>query len=215
MSDRTTRVRDLVPSIILTVLSMIQALALELYWSHLEQAEFLWAGGWVALVGWLQFTAMFLGILLIWLLYVSYVLRFHWLPTLEDTVVPFLIGLMEFGMIDMTHPALVGPWLLLLAAVFVIAVFTSHTINRRARQDPDNDYFFSQYDPAGLRDYKESAATVAGLAVLGTLLWLYPGMHALAVLALALTIVALGYQYLQTRRFWLHSVAVSVRENES
>jgi len=209
MSDRITRVRSLIPTIILTVLSMIQALALELYWNQLVASEFLWSGGWTACVGWLQFTAMFLGILLIWLLYVSFVLRFDWLPSLEDTLVPFFIGLMEFGMIDMTHPDLIGPWLLLLASVFVVAVFTSHTIMRRARLDPDNDYFFSQYDPAGLRDYKESAATVTGMAVLGALLWLFPNMHALAILALLLTIVALGYQYLQARRFWLHAVTVS------
>lgn len=208
MSERTNRVRSLVPTIILTVLSMIQALALELYWNQLVQSEFLWSGGWIALVGWLQFGTMFFGILLIWLLYVSFVLRFNWLPSLEDTLVPFLIGLMEFAMIDMTRPVLVGPWLLLLAALFVVTVLTSHTIYRRARSDPSNEYFFSQFDPSTWRDYRESAATVAGMALLGTLLWLYPGLHALAVLAMLLAMVALGYQYLQARRFWLHSLSV-------
>jgi hypothetical protein len=212
MSDQANRVRNLMPTIILTVLSMIQALALELYWNQLVEADFLWTGGWIAVVGWLQFAAMFFGIMLIWLLYVSLVLRFNWLPSLEDTLVPFLIGLLEFGLIDLTHPDLVGPWLMLFAAVFVVAVFTTHTINRRARSDPDNNYFFSQYDPTGWRDYRESAATVLSMGLLGTILWQYPGLHWLAILALLLTMVALGYQYLQARRFWLHSVGMEEQQ---
>ena len=208
MSDRANRVRNLVPTIILTVLSMIQALALELYWNQLVEADFLWTGGWIAVVGWLQFATMFFGIMLIWLLYVSLVLRFNWLPSLEDTLVPFFIGLLEFGLIDLTHPDLVGPWLMLLAAVFLVAIFTSHTINRRARSDPDNNYFFSQYNPTGWRDYRESAATVLSMGLFGTLLWLNPGVYWLAILALLVAIAALGYQYLQARRFWLHSVGM-------
>lgn len=206
MKERVTRVRGLVPSIILTVLSMIQALALELYWTKLVESDFLWTAGWLAAVGWLQFAAMFFGILLIWLLYVSLMLRFNWLPSLEDTLVPFLIGLLEFALVDLTHPDFIGPWLLVLASIFVVAVFTSHTIMRRARSDPENDYFFSQYDPSGLKDYRESAITVVTLGVLGTVLWLNPGMRGLAVVALLLTLVAMGYQYLQARRFWLHSL---------
>ncbi|NQX88414.1 MAG: hypothetical protein HRT77_07100 [Halioglobus sp.] len=209
MSDRIKRVRRLMPTIILTVLSMIQALALELYWSQLVEAEYLWAGDWIALIGWLQFAAMFFGILLIWLLYVSFVLRFNWLPSLEDTLVPFLIGLMEFGLIGLTHPDLIGPWMMLLAALFVVAVFISHTITRRARQDISNAYFFSQFDPAGIRDYRESAITAIGMASFGAILWRYPQLQMLAALALLLTMAALGYQYLQARRFWLHSLEVN------
>lgn len=213
MRERVNRVRGLIPSIILTVLSMIQALALELYWTKLIEADFLWSANWLALVGWLQFTSMFFGILLIWLLYVSLMLRFNWLPSLEDTLVPFLIGLLEFALIDLTHPDLIGPWLLVLAVIFTVAVFTSHTISRRARTDPENDYFFSRYDPAGLKDYRESGITVVTLGVLGVILWLYPDMRLLAVVALLLTLVAMGYQYLQARRFWLHSLREGTAED--
>ncbi len=38
------------PSVMLTVLSMIQAL--ELLWTRVMESEFLWLGGWDALVGW-------------------------------------------------------------------------------------------------------------------------------------------------------------------
>jgi hypothetical protein len=53
-----------------------QALALELYWNCFQESEFLWLGGWDALIGWLQMLVMPGGILLIWLLYESLVLRF-------------------------------------------------------------------------------------------------------------------------------------------
>ena len=206
MNEQVERVRKLVPSIILTVLSMIQAIALELYWGKLVASEFLWTGGWIALVGWLQFIALFFGILLIWLLYVSPMLRFHWMPSLEDTLAPFLIGLLEFALIDLTHPSLTGPWLLILAMIFTTAVFTSHTISRRARSDSANDYFFSQQDSAAPTDYRESGITIASLVLLGALLWIFPHAYWLASLALLLTLIGMSYQYVEARRFWLHSI---------
>lgn len=52
-------------------------------------------GGLDAVVDWLQLLVMLEGILLIQVFYVSFVLRFTWLPSLEDTLIPFLIGLLE------------------------------------------------------------------------------------------------------------------------
>ena len=101
MQKNTDRAKDLLPTIILTILSMIQALALELFWSRIEDSLFLWQGGLDAIIGWLQLLVMLAGILLIWVFYVSFVLRFTWLPSMEDTLIPFLIGLLEFAMIDL------------------------------------------------------------------------------------------------------------------
>ena len=117
MQNNTERAKDLLPSILLTILSMIQALALELFWSKIEDADFLWNGGVGAVIGWLQLAVMLLGMLLIWVFYVSFVLRFTWLPSLEDTLIPFLIGLLEFAMIDLMRPGLLAVWFVLLGAV--------------------------------------------------------------------------------------------------
>ena len=89
MQDTLKRARELLPAIIITVLSMIQALALELYWSRFQEAEQLWLGGAAAAIGWLQFALILLGIIAIWLLYVSLMLRFTWIPSMADTTVPF------------------------------------------------------------------------------------------------------------------------------
>ncbi len=99
MKNNIERAKELLPSIILTILSMVQALALELFWSRIEGSDFLWQGGLTAVAGWLQLTAMLVGMLLIWVLYVSFVLRFSWLPALEDTLIPFVIGLLELSLI--------------------------------------------------------------------------------------------------------------------
>ena len=48
------RARNLLPSIVITVLSMIQAIALELFWGKVVDAGFLWEGSWDSMIGWLQ-----------------------------------------------------------------------------------------------------------------------------------------------------------------
>ena len=60
------RAREMLPVIVITVLSMIQALALELFWTQFRGSDFLWQGGPQALVGWLQFTLLLVGIKLTW-----------------------------------------------------------------------------------------------------------------------------------------------------
>ena len=68
MDRNQERARELLPAIIITVLSMIQALALEIYWTKIGESEFLWQGGWEAAIGWMQLLVVFLGMLLIWTL---------------------------------------------------------------------------------------------------------------------------------------------------
>ena len=206
MKENIQRARDLVPSLMLTVLSMIQALALEMYWSRIGESAFLWSGGWEAVIGWMQVVALFLGILLIWVLYVSFVLRFTWLPTLEDTLVPFLIGVLEFAMIDMLDPHRLGPWMLLLGAVFGLATLTAHVTMRRARVEPENAYFFDRVPPATWRDYLRSALTVMFLWLLGIVLWVVDFQPYLALAALLCALATLIGQYYQARKYWMHSL---------
>jgi hypothetical protein len=206
MRKNIERARDLVPAMMLTVLSMIQALALELYWSKIGSSPFLWAGGWEAVIGWLQLLAMFMGILLIWVLYVSFVLRFTWLPSMEDTLVPFLIGALEFAMVDTLDPQLLGPWMLLLCAVFALAIFTSHTTMRRARREVENAYFFDSVGPASWRDFLGSAITLSVLGLFGVALMIIGFNPYLALAALSVAITALALQYVQARKYWMHSL---------
>lgn len=206
MDRNQERARQLLPAIIITVLSMIQALALEIYWTKIGESQFLWLGGWEAAIGWLQLVVMFLGMLLIWILYISVVLRFSWIPSMEDTLIPFYIGLLEFVMIDLMGPGYIGPWFLLLAATFSVSTWANHMAMKQARGDPANDYFFNDYAAANWRDYIGSIVVISTLAAFGAILWIYDDSHVLAIVAMMFAIIAVARQFVQARRYWMHSM---------
>ncbi|MCZ6828884.1 MAG: hypothetical protein O7F73_04745 [Gammaproteobacteria bacterium] len=184
---------------------MIQALALELFWNRFQSSEYLWQGGWTAAIDGLQLTVMLLGILQIWLFYISLMLRFSWLPSMADTLVPFGIGLLEFSMIDLMGPATLGPWFIGLGALFGICIGVTHLAHRRARRDPANDYFFSKVAPAGWKDYLASIAVVTILLLFGAALWQTGNRTWLPLIALLFGVLALAYQLLLTKRYWIHT----------
>ena len=214
MDHNIQRARDLLPAIVITVLSMIQALALELFWTRFQESDYLWQGGWDATLGWLQLAVMLLGILQIWLFYVGLILRFSWLPTMADTLVPFAIGLLEFSMIDLMGPTMLGPWFISLATVFGICIFVTHMAHRRARSDPANDYFFNQVAPANWQDYRGSIATIAILLLFGAVIWQTGNRTWLPLGALLFGLVALVYQLLMQQRYWMHSLVQEKPDSE-
>lgn len=203
MEQNVERARDLLPSIVITVLSMIQALALELYWNGMQESEFLWQGGWTAALGWLQLVVMLLGMVQIWLFYVSLMLRFSWLPTMEDTLLPFIIGLLEFSMIDLMGPERLHLWFLALAAVFTIMVGASHVAFRRARQDPANDYYFQSKPVAMWQDYLASVVVIFALVMFAALIWISGSRTAVPLVALLFALAALFYQMAVTHGQWM------------
>ena len=125
---------------------------------------------------------------------------------MEVTLVPFLIGALEFAMVDTLDPQLLGPWMLLLCAVFVLAIFTSHKTMRRARREPENAYFFDSVGPATWRDFRGSAIILGVLAMFGIVLTITGFNPYLALAALLAAITSLGLQYFQARKYWMHSL---------
>jgi hypothetical protein len=203
MDDTLKRARELLPAIIITVLSMIQALALELFWSRFQDADYLWLGGPAALIGWLQFGLLLLGIVEIWLLYVSLMLRFSWIPSMADTTVPFAIGLLEFAMIDLMGPDTIAPWFVILGLLFGIALTTTRLSLRKARRDPANSWFFSHIPPANWRDHLADSTVVVALLLLGALLWWLEPTTWLTVGSLFYAVLVMAWQLVVTHRYWL------------
>ena len=202
MESTRRRAREMLPAIIITVLSMIQALALELFWSRLQDSDYLWLGGTDALVGWLQFAVLLLGIVEIWLLYISLMLRFSWLPSMADTTVPFLIGLMEFALIDMIGPGDVGPWFVLLGMLFGVVLAMTRVSLRKARNDPENHWFFSEVPPQNWLDRLLDMGVVLLLVTLGVLLWFTQLGAWLAIGSLVIALLALVWQMTVTWYYW-------------
>lgn len=122
------RATELLPQILLTLLSIIQALALELLWGRIFESDYLFEGGLTAVAGWLQFSAVTIGIVLIWLTYTGQVMRFIWVPRTRDSIFPFAIGLLEFTLIESAGPAHPVAWLVWMAVVFALATFVSNDI---------------------------------------------------------------------------------------
>ena len=202
MKGREDRARELLPAIVITVLSMIQALALELFWGKIRETDLAVLEGWNAAIHWLQLAVMFLGMLQIWLFYVSLVLRLSWLPTMEDTIIPFAIGLLEFSMIDMLGTDRLATWFFTLAALFAISMGASHVAFRRARQDPENADYFRDAAPSSWRDYLVSMVVVTLLALFGLVLWLTSNREAIALTAMLFALAAIAYQLSVSHRRW-------------
>ncbi|MFP6814519.1 MAG: hypothetical protein VB949_02455 [Pseudomonadales bacterium] len=184
----------------------MQALALELIWSHLHEVDYLFEVSLTAAIAWLQIGATLLGIVLIWVIYSGNVMRFRWVPATADSVFPYFIGLAEFMLIETLGPDKIGVWLLLMALVFVMMNWVSYKTMVMARQDSDNDAYFGRMGPAQLRDFYPGIAIVSGLTLAGGYILASGDTGVFAMLALLATIAALSWQFRQAAMFWALSV---------
>jgi hypothetical protein len=206
VNEMRDRAKEHFPTVLLTLLSIVQALALELLWSHLREAPYLFEPSLIAAISWLQIFATFLGLVLIWVVYANHVMRFRWVPVTSDSVYPFFIGLIEFMLIESLGPDEIGLWFLFLAFIFGMMTWVSHANMRRARMDSDNEAFFSRFEPAQLRDFYPVIAIVCALALVGTYLLISKNQGLPAMLALLVTTAMLGWQFFTAARFWKSTV---------
>lgn len=202
-----TRAKDQLPTVLLTLLSIVQAFSLELVWAHVMTQDVLYYLSFESVLAWIQILATFLGVLVIWLIYASLVMRFRWVPSTSDSVFPFIIGIIEFALIAALGAELLWRWFLILALIFVVMAWVSHVTLRRAREDGDNDSFFSQVNRAGWKDYLFVIWGSGAFFIVGIYLSMSgdPGWIALLALVVATTVLAL--QMYSTDVFWRRSMA--------
>ena len=206
MKTIRNRARERLPSVLLTLLSIVQALALEFLWSHIRDTDYLFAWSQIAVLSWLQITATFIGIVLIWLVYASTAMRFRWVPTTSDSVYPFIIGLLQFMLIENLGPDTVGRWLICMAVIFGSMSWVTHMTMRRARLDGDNDEFFSTLAPATLRDFYPAIGAVGGLTLVGLHLETSGDLGMIAMIAVVAANLVLIWQLFMAAHFWDLSV---------
>ena len=207
MDSIRNRAIDQFPMVLLTLLSIVQALALEFLWDHLRHRPDLYDFSWIAFLGWLQIAASLMGIILIWLTYSGMVMRFRWTPKTADSILPFLVGLIEFLMIDMMGPDKLGQWMIVLAVVFTTMIIVSHNVHQRARQDPANRGWFGRYSSATLRDFLPQIVVIIAMLLFGGLLWRSGNFGWPALCVLIVTHVILGYETYRAVDFWDRSMA--------
>jgi hypothetical protein len=206
LSEIRKRAKDHFPSVLLTFLSIIQALAVELWWSSMRESDYLWNGGWDAWVGWAQCLAVLLGILEIWLVYTSLVMRFIWLPGFQDSVFPFVIGIIEFSMVELMGPEHIPAWMCLIGLIFVLMVGSNHQTFVKARREPENADHFRTVRPATTDDFIAPALTIASIFAMALMLQITGNQTWLAFGCIALCSGILAYQVEDSRRFWNKSM---------
>lgn len=206
MNDMRSRAKEHFPSVLVTMLSIVQALALELLWSHLTETQYLLEFTWLSVLAWSQVLATFMGILLIWVVYASNVMRFSRTPVTSDLVYPFFIGLIEFMLIANLGPDEFGIWFMLIALTFAMMNRVAHISMKRARQDKDNDAFFAGVAPATMKDFYPQIAVVGVLALAGVYLILSGNLGIPALMLLLTVNGLLGWQFYAAAHFWERSM---------
>ena len=200
-----SRAREQLPTVLLTLLGIIQALALDLLWTRVGEAAYLYEQNMMALVGWIQVAAIFLGIILIWVIYANDVLRFRWVPQTSDSVVPFFVGILQFVLIELSGPETLGLWFLFMALIFILMTWVGYATNKRARQDRENDAFFKNVAPADMTQHLVSLLPIALLLMAGLFHWLNQEGEAIAVFTLLGTNGLLAWQFYRTAAGWQSS----------
>ncbi|NQV69746.1 MAG: hypothetical protein HQ498_06945 [Pseudohongiella sp.] len=201
------------PSVLLTLISIIQALALELMWSKIVESDFLWSWGIQSLLGWGMISACFLGILQLWVMYSTMVMGFVWQPFLRDSILPFIIGIQEFMLISLVGSEFSVMWLYVLGSIFVSANWVTHNSLRRARSNDENAQFFVTVKPAGLKDFAPTIALVLTLVLFGLLIEFTDEREWLPLAAILFANIVLLLGLIAMRRLW--SSLMGLTENRS
>jgi hypothetical protein len=131
------------PNVNLTVISIIQALALEVLWSAVTERDHLWAWNTTALTGWLQAAAVFQVIFFLWLVYVQLVMRVRWVVSARDSLIPFVLGVAQFSLASLIDPDKLHIWFYVLATTAFFGAWINITTERAARREPDNAELFA------------------------------------------------------------------------
>ena len=202
MSVIRNRAQAQFPSVLLTLISIIQALALELLWSEITQSSFLWEITRESIVAWAMIGASLLAILQIWVMYTTLVMGFTWAPSLRDSIFPFVIGIQEFMLVTLISDEFSANWLYVLASIYITANWVSHITFRRARRQSENSQFFVGRKPATLRDFRWAMAIICTLTTFGIVVDLAGNANWVPLFAAVLANVTIIFSIFSSRRLW-------------
>ncbi len=203
------------PPVLLTLVSIIQALALELLWAKVSESSFLWQGDVNAWIGWGMVLVVFLSIIHIWVMYTTMLMGLIWQPSLRDSILPFVIGIQEFLLISLVDEQFSPAWLYVLASIFVAANWITHTSMRRARAHEGNAQFFAGVKPATWKDFLPSIALILGFILLGLAQELVFTGPAIPMFAVVFANALLVFLITRSRNLWWRAMKLpdSTRED--
>lgn len=209
------RAKENFPTVLLSILGIMQALAMEILWSKIQELDYLVEFSMLSVIAWSQIAATFMGVVIVWVSYSSSAMRFLWVPSTMGSIFPFLIGLLEFIMIESIDPNEPGPWLLAMALIFASMNWVSHSMMRAARKDADNAFFFEGVLPAKLSDFQKEF-TIVSVLFLASIYFLFSSNHnnfSLLVPVIAVNALLL-FQFYLAEGFWARSTAEHVENQD-
>lgn len=206
MNKVRERVKFNVPAVVLTLLGIVQAFALELLWTFVAAEDALVTFNLEGVFLGLQSLSIFLAILGVWLVYASAVTRFVWVPSFLELVLPFWVGLIQFLLIELMGVKDFPIWLLLTAILFATLHWIGQTTMLKARRDPENASFFDQTSPATWRDFLSVYLITFGMLLGGGLAWALGFSLTAKVGGMIAVIVVLFAQLRQMEIWWTRSV---------
>ena len=206
MNPIRQRVKANVPAVVLTLLGIIQAFAVDLLWSFVVADSEIYQLSLPALITWLQILSLVAGMLMIWLIYAMNVSRFVWVPTMSEFVTPFWVGFLQVLSIHCLKFDNPGAWFISFALIIATMNWIAHVTMKRARSDPDNAAFFDQRGKAELSDFYPVIALIVVIASSGLGFILFGFVDWLVLVLLLVCFASLVGQFLQLRRWWRRSV---------
>ena len=206
MNKIRERVKFNVPAVVLTLLGIVQAFALELLWTFIAAEDALVTFNLEGAFLGLQSLSIFLAILGVWLVYASAVTRFVWVPSFLELVLPFWVGLIQFLLVELMGVKDFPIWLLLTAILFATLRWIGQTTMLKARRDPENASFFDQTSPATWRDFLSVYLITFGMLLGGGLAWALGFSLTAKVGVMIAIIVVLFAQLRQMEIWWTRSV---------
>ena len=202
MQNMKFQAQNQFPTVLLTLISIIQALALELLWNKASESDFLYVFSLDAVIGWGMISVSLMGVLAIWVMYSTMLIGFTWRPGLRDSILPFVIGIQEFALVALVAEEFNVMWLYVLASIFLVGNWVSHSTFTRARANDANALYFHNRPRAGLKDFSFAFVTILVLVLLGVLNTVLVDSSWTAVIAIVYANIALALQIYNFRRLW-------------
>ena len=144
-----SQAKEMFPSVYLTLLSMIQALALEALWSAVNERSHLWEGGPGTVSAWLQVTATAQTIFFVWIAFTLLVIRLRWAVSVWDSAIPFVLGFAQFALVALIAPGRMHLWFFVASATAAFGVWGNYALTREALREPENVEVIAAYGRTG------------------------------------------------------------------
>ena len=125
---------------------------------------------------------------------------------MQEFVMPFAVGLVQFSIIQMLTVQLVGPWMVLVAVLILTINWIAHSTMRKARLDGDNGDFFAGTTTASWRDFQLAIGSIALLLAYGIYEWVFAPFNAATLSILLITLGILIVQFRLMAVWWSRSV---------